>query len=738
MSETPMSATSAPCRSSTLAVTGYDRTPTLMKVERDALRALASPVHRQRWRHRREGGQLERLVTPIIDALAVLDTGHDPMEYGSADLVALELLRGCWRQRAAYWGWSREIWVAELGTSSREAAKRYPSVHRQTAIATAYVLGCFRDIWLLGRIDRQRLSRKIFGSAAVNACIAAVDQVVLSWGYGKSAGQGSIAHLALADAILLSGSPRLTDMTTDVLDALRRVPGRCDADAGVHVLHRVLHALEVVPAPPPPLRPWPITGPDPLWIEWVERWARTSTNQRATLRSMRTACLKAGRWLAETHPEVREPGEWTRETCADWVAAVDRMRIGDFSIRRNPGYGAPVTAWTKAAYIGILRAFLSDCQEWGWIERRFDPGRALVTPRAVRNSLGPNPRVIDDAIWAKLLWAGLNLGDADLRWGGHYPLELLRALALCWLFSGSRSNEIVRLRVGCVRWQAVDGGEPVCLLDIPVTKTSTAFTRPVDPILGRALEEWERKRPAQPKLVDWRTGERVAMLFALRARPVAKNYLNLRLIPVLCAKAGVPERDVRGRITSHRARATIASHLYNAKEPLSLAELQQWLGHRSPEVTQYYAQLTPTTLSRAYRDAGYFARNLRTIEVLIDRDAVDSGAAASGKPWRYFDLGHGFCTYTFFEQCPHRMACARCDFYRPKPATAALIAEGRSNLERLLKEVPLTDDERAAIDEGAEALAALIERLADVPTPAGPTPRELGFKLQALPMAATE
>jgi hypothetical protein len=26
----------------------------------------------------------------------------------------------------------------------------------------------------------------------------------------------------------------------------------------------------------------------------------------------------------------------------------------------------------------------------------------------------------------------------------------------------------------------------------------------------------------------------------------------------------------------------------------------------------------------------------------------------------------GYCSYTFFEQCPHRMACARCDFYTPK------------------------------------------------------------------------
>lgn len=83
-----------------------------------------------------------------------------------------------------------------------------------------------------------------------------------------------------------------------------------------------------------------------------------------------------------------------------------------------------------------------------------------------------------------------------------------------------------------------------------------------------------------------------------------------------------------------------------AKDPMSLFELQAWLGHRSPATTQSYAAITPTTLARAYTDAGYFARNLRTISVLIDRDAVVSGAAARGEPWQFFDLGHGHCTYS--------------------------------------------------------------------------------------------
>ena len=238
----------------------------------------------------------------------------------------------------------------------------------------------------------------------------------------------------------------------------------------------------------------------------------------------------------------------------------------------------------------------------------------------------------------------------------------------------------MRLRVGCIRWQhptayrllrprhTGDGA------DLPAGRADAqdgaSFTKPVDPLVGDAIAAWEAERPAQPlhdRSQDRRASRSCCSVSA--ASPVPTRYLNTTLIPLLCRKAGVPLEDARGRITSHRARATIASQLYNAKEPMTLFELQAWLGHRSPETTQHYAQITPTTLTKAYTDAGYFARNVRTIEVLIDREAVQNGAAAAGEPWQYFDLGHGYCTYSFFEQCPHRMACARCDFYLPKDST---------------------------------------------------------------------
>ncbi|MHB8613328.1 MAG: hypothetical protein ACYDAL_13000 [Candidatus Dormibacteraceae bacterium] len=65
------------------------------------------------------------------------------------------------------------------------------------------------------------------------------------------------------------------------------------------------------------------------------------------------------------------------------------------------------------------------------------------------------------------------------------------------------------------------------------------------------------------------------------------------------------------------------------EDPMTLFELRAWLGHRSPTSAQHYAKLTPLTLAKAY--TGYFARNVRAIEVLVDHGAVDSGAAASGR-----------------------------------------------------------------------------------------------------------
>jgi hypothetical protein len=74
------------------------------------------------------------------------------------------------------------------------------------------------------------------------------------------------------------------------------------------------------------------------------------------------------------------------------------------------------------------------------------------------------------------------------------------------------------------------------------------------------------------------------------------------------------------------------------------------------------------------------------------------------------------------------MACARCPCYRPKPSTREANAEGVANLTamtRMQQALTLTDDELATVTDGVELLQALVDRLKDVPTPAGATPRQL-------------
>ncbi len=487
----------------------------------------------------------------------------------------------------------------------------------------------------------------------------------------------------------------------------------------------------------------------PEWVAWCRRWLATSALAPKTRQAYYHLQLKAGRWVTDTHPEATNLECWTRALAAAYVAAVDRMTVGQWASPRwqpTGRVGKPLSAKAKTHHLAALSAFFRDAQEWGWLPRRFDPQRCFAAPRTVQALIGPNPRVLADDVWAKLLWAGLNLTEADLaRSHGsrehYYPVVMVRALAVVWLFAGLRSDEIRRLRVGCVRWQREDvtitGTDAVlpkgavCLLDVPTHKTGVAFTKPVDRAVGEAIAAWEQVRPAQPALVDSKTGEVVQALFAHRGARLGAGYLNTTLIPLLCRKAGVPDHDARGDITSHRARSTIASQLFNAREPMSLFELQAWLGHRWPASTQHYVQVSPTKLAKAYADAGYFGRNLRMVEVLLDRDAVTSGAAARGEPWRFYDLGHGYCTYDFFDQCPHRMACAKCGFYRPKGSSQAQLLEAKANLLHLKQEIPLTEDECAAVEDGLEALERLCAQLADVPTPAGPTPRRLHGPMRA-------
>ena len=584
------------------------------------------------------------------------------------------------------------------------------------------------------------LAIRVFGRKRIRSLFAELEAMLVEWGYRDRTARIYIPR-AMCEVLVTNRSPRLEDLTFELLQKVQQRRQKKTSTLYLAAVSKVLAHRKIISAPvmrmqrPRHPNPHLLTGVPEKWVQAAKYWRENAGYSARVRQATYYLLLTVGRWLAAKHPTITTPEQWDRNLAVECLTMITNMRCGDFRaqwVGRKPrNYGKPLTPNGKMLNYTALRVFFADLQEWGVIPPRFDPYRSFTPPRSVKALVSTTPRVIADDVWAKLLWAGLNVAPEDFaswqnpsgRIHTYYPIEMIRAVTLVWLFAGIRGDEIRRLRVGCVRWQP-DNESSVCFLDVPVNKTGTAFTKPVDGVVGQAINAWERVRPAQAKLCDQKTGEMVDFLFLHRMRPLGEFFLNRGLIPRLCRKAGVPQDDLRGKITSHRARSTIATQLFNAKEPMSLFELQEWLGHRMPSSTQRYAKITPTKLMKSYSDAGYFGRNLRAIEVLIDQEKVRNGVGAA-EAWKFYDLGHGYCTYDFFDQCPHRMACAKCSFYVPKGSTMAALLEGKNNLLRMRQEIPLSHAELAALDDGVSALESLLSRLADVPTPAGPTPLQL-------------
>ncbi|HEY0601880.1 MAG TPA: tyrosine-type recombinase/integrase, partial [Herpetosiphonaceae bacterium] len=725
----------------------YDQMPTLYADELEALAELVRLYEKgcQRWPPIVHTA-LARILRPLND---VLNSGHPQPAARSA--VNGTLLREMYHRKQSFWAWNHDDW-AEIIRNKNEDGRI-----KQHMMAVAYLLCDFSDLRVAGMYQQYRFACRVFGKEMVDLAIQRVMGEYLRLGYAETTAK-MLVHAIVSELLLANRSPILEALTVELLERVRSGDRAIDIKQSIVGVSRALASLGVITRPLAPViaggvhrQSTNLAHCAPDWLHWSQRWRDTSTLPERTRKNQYNHLLKVGRWLAEVHPEAVHPAEWTREVAAECVAAVVRMTVGQW-VEHRTGYaataavGKPLAPRSKNSILQAVRLFFRDCQEWNWIPRRFDPQRSLATPRAVRSLIAPDPRILADDIWAKLLGAGLNLTAEDLpaRYPDPhdstkrvltYPLEMVRALVIVWLFAGLRADEIRRLRVGCIRWQHDDVVIPgtaevipkdaVCLLSIPPNKTNTAYTKPVDYVVGQAIALWEHLRPEQPPVCDPKTAEFVHFLFSIRSMLTGRTYLNDTVIPMLCRKAGVPQSDARGLITSHRARATIASQLFNSKEPMTLFELQEWLGHRSPETTQHYAKITPTRLAKAYADANYFGRNVRTIEVLIDQDAVKSGAVTQGEPWMYYDLGHGYCTYDFFDQCQHRMACARCDFYRPKNAMLRLLEESKRHLLHLRQQISLTDTELAAIENDMAATEKLISGLTNIPTPAGPTPQQL-------------
>ena len=199
------------------------------------------------------------------------------------------------------------------------------------------------------------------------------------WGYSRK--DIPAFRSVIAETLLLNGSPSASDLTlahlAHVHTAMAPIPRR---RAMIYRLSRILVHLRLLEEALPLAGGLPAStykekrehNVAPEWVEWVERWFATTTRPPILRRDMRLDLLRLGRWLAQYHPEVTAPGGFTRELAADIVAAVNQMTIGDFSSEspnvplKNPG--KPWSANRKHGFLGVLRRFFSDAQDWGWVD----------------------------------------------------------------------------------------------------------------------------------------------------------------------------------------------------------------------------------------------------------------------------------------------------------------------------------------------------------------------------------
>lgn len=544
-------------------LTAYDRVPFLYPDEVAALdgwaRHCSATSPNTNWPAGTALG-LERLLHPINDVLDYTGAPGRPR----ANTIHL-ILHELYRRQSSFWAWTPEDWrmTFDIHGPLFQAHPHHITSCRQQLIAISYLLGCFTDLHTLAAFSRGRFAVRIFGQAAITTATERILGVLQHWGYGTNGWRRPMSQ-TLAIVFLFNRSPRLEDLTSDLLATLDRTGSLPTyLQESLRLLSRALLSLRIIDQAIPLRKQGDHLAPSeeiaPEWLTWCQRWRTTTTLAPETRDTAYYKLLKAGQWLAQEHPEVTNPNQWTRELAAAYVAAVDRMTVGQFNQpgdQRGARYGQPLLPRTKADYLWAMRTFFRDCQAWGWIPARLDPRRCFATPRTISNLIGPNPRIIADDIWAKLLWAGLNLTSADApaalydqagqraqRHAPWYPLELIKAVVVVWLFAGLRAAEICRLRVGCIRWQKEDlrlantevmvPKETVCFLEVPTNKTSTTFTKPVDRVVGEAIQTWEQVRPQQPAAVDRKTGERVHYLFAYRGKPIAQEYVNRTIIYVI-------------------------------------------------------------------------------------------------------------------------------------------------------------------------------------------------------------
>jgi len=739
----------------------YDRRP-LSATERTALAVLVDGQPSMTSVARRTAdAAIGRLSRPLHEVYALRHRG------ASHRALATHLMfRQMHRRGRAFWQWSTQDWCDVVGTTAaafevtngRRGARNGLRPH---LLDVAYLLCGFEAFGPLWTATAwYPMARVVFGADLVDHQVACLDAVLANEGYATGHGSMKQRHQALAFLLLVNRSPCLEELSWEAVD---RAATLATARAASVLLGKVSVALVALgalaprtdDAPRDRFTPGPRDGVPDEWYAWYLAWRATGARGLAprVARNYGGYILYTGRWLAARHPGVVSPERWTEDLALALRTAVLEETndvfvspAGARDLQRRDLLGKRLSHEAISQFLAAVRRFFRDLQTKAHavggvpaqrLPRRFEPREALATPEHVQRSLaGSEPRDIALPIWQRLAIQAARLTPDDLGPTPYWPFAAVQALALLWVSTARRPNELLRLRAGCVRsqWEPDmrdDTGEPlpsgtevvgeaqgtkVHYLHIPSSKYGGPSWIWIPRYTAEAIARWQAVRgQGRSPLFDHKDRQFAELLFTHRGKRMGATFLNRRLIPVLCAKAGVERRDAEGAYTAHRGRSARISMLHACG--LALDDLAAYAIHKDTRTMKKYARRHPIHLHRRVAQADTLST---VIEGLYDPDAAQRGAPAV-RWFLGYDAGGApqFCGLPAHHTCPHRMDCSRCGLFIG--GDRARLVHDDPTLLKVTAELPMTEAQRLLTEGQHAAAERALVALREVAPPVPPS-----------------
>jgi hypothetical protein len=166
----------------------------------------------------------------------------------------------------------------------------------------------------------------------------------------------------LAELMLLRGSPRLLDLTPDILEQGRKGKMAVRLKWLFGVFGKALAALQGLDNVVIPHRGLAKTvagcvasGVPEEWARWCVHWHDTATGSPNQRRHVYYNLLIIGRWLADRHLDLVNPTQWTRDSASQCVAVINSLSVGQYcnpKRHRRKMQGKPLNSFYQTRHLG--------------------------------------------------------------------------------------------------------------------------------------------------------------------------------------------------------------------------------------------------------------------------------------------------------------------------------------------------------------------------------------------------